>query len=233
MGASNSKNQSIQRGKVNITQDFSGTCDVTCQNSMKDINVTVVNSTVGGSIDIDQTCSTNANCLINNNMDATSDVIFKATNTSNASGAWSAFSLDPFDFETAENLSRQVLKDKINQRAVETCKISSYNQMDNVSIFAENSTIGGNISVTQDASTLGNCYLDSTMTASAYASGQTTNVATSGKQKKSSKFGNKSKLAKIGIYIAIAVVVVIVLVITAKVISVVYNKRKAAARTVV
>ena len=84
MGVSSSKAISEQAADVFLTQQFSGTCNVTCQNAMKNVSVVAIDSTIGGSIELDQSCSTNASCLIGSSMDATSDVLFKATNSSNA-----------------------------------------------------------------------------------------------------------------------------------------------------
>jgi len=227
MGGSVSIAKSEQKAKVNLAQQFAGTCDVSCQNVMDDINVTVIDSDVTGGIDITQTCATNASCLIGSNMDAIADVSFKATNSTNAKDSWSIWSGDPFNFDKSISESRQNIKEQITQVSNETCDISSYNQMNDISIFAANSTIGGGISISQNASTQGQCQLNNTMSAAAYASGQTSNVAKSGKDKKGQKFGGKlSGFEKILVYIAIAIAVIVVVFIIAKIISKVRQRKK-------
>lgn len=212
MGVSYSKAESEQSANTYMAQQFSGTCNVTCQNALNNVVVDIIGSTIGGSIKLDQSCSTNASCLIDSTSNATSDVMFKATNSSNASSAWSIWSGNPFSFEMAESLSRQDIKQTINQTSSEACNISSYNQMDNITIFVANSTIGGDISISQNASTQGQCKLKNSMSAAAYASGTAQNVAKSGKDKK----GDKASLFT---YIVIGIVVVVIVGIVAKVIT--------------
>lgn len=219
MGGSSSKNKSEQKAKVGITQQFAGTCDVTCQNSLSNVTVDIIDSTIGGSVVLDQTCSTNANCLIGSTMNATADVVYKATNTSNAKNSFSGWSLDPFNFDTASNTSRQNIKEKIEQNSTEKCNVSSYNQMNDVTIFAANSTIGGNLEIDQSGSTQGKCQLENTMSAAAYATGTAQNLATSGKDKKGQKFGDKSGKFQIITYVIIAVVVCVIAVVIGKMVS--------------
>ncbi len=169
---------------------------------------------------INQSCATNASCLIGSNMDATTDVLFKATNASNAKNTTELpWFLQGINFDYAESSSRQDIRQAITQTTNESCNISSYNQMNNISIFAANSTIGGDISISQNASTQGQCQLTNSMQAAAYASGQAQNTATSGKDKKGEKFGHKSGKLMIVTYLIIGVVVVIIVSIVAKIIS--------------
>lgn len=219
MGLSISKSSSEQSAEVYLTQQFSGTCNVTCQNSMSNVTIDIINSTVGGNVTLSQSCSTNASCLIGSSMDATADTTFKATNSANAKNAWSGWSLDPFNADISETDSRQDIKQSINQSTAETCNVSSYNQMNNITIFASNSTIGGDISVSQTASTQGQCQLTNSMSAAAYATGQTQNTATSGKDKKGQKKGNKSGKMVGLTYLVIGVVVIVIVTIVGKVIS--------------
>lgn len=221
MGSSSSKTSSEQSAQVYLTQQFSGTCDVTCQNALNNVTVDLINTTLGGSLVLSQSCSTNASCLIGSSMDATSDVIFKATNSSNAKNAWSGWSLNPFNFDSTETDSRQNIKESINQSTSETCNISSYNQMDNITIFAANSTIGGNIEISQKGSTQGQCQLNNSQTAAAYATGQAQNRAMSGKDKKGQKKGKGDKSGKGAIfsYLIIGVVVIVLVSIVGKIVA--------------
>ena len=91
--------------------------------------------------------------------------------------------------------------------------------MDNISIFAANSTIGGSIAITQNASTQGQCQLTNSMTAAAYASGIANNTASSGKDKKGQKFGNKNPIVVAIILVVILIIVIVVTVVMGKVVS--------------
>jgi hypothetical protein len=221
MGYSQSKTKSEQYAETYLTQQFSGTCDVTCDNSIDNLTIDIINSTVGGDVKVSQSCSTNANCLISSNMDATSDVLFTALNSSNAANAGNILNMI-FGFPSVErssSKSRQSIRTSINQSDNQTCKLSSYNQMNNVTIFAANSTIGGDISVSQTGSTQGQCQLSNSMSAAAYASGQANNNASSGKDKKTEKFSAKSGKIKIFTYFILGIVVIVIVGIIAKIIA--------------
>ena len=204
-----------------MAQNFSGTCNVVCQNAMSDIDVDIINSRIGGDITLSQSCSTNATCLFNNNMDATADVIFKVKNTTNAKNAEEIGGID-----IAETDSRQDIREAINQSSTEKCNIGSYNQMNDVTIFAENSDIGGGIAISQQGSTVGRCQLNNTMKAAAYASGMAQNTTTSGKDKKGEKFGQMSTVAVIMIYVVIAIVLIVAIIVIAKVVEGNLKKKK-------
>jgi len=219
MGSSHSKAISEQNAEIQIAQIYKGTCDVTCQNIQSDISVDLINSVVGGGIIFDQSCSTNANCIFGNTMDATSDVLFKATNSSNAKNAWSGWTADPFNFDNAESKSRQNIREAITESVSEQCKLSSYNQMNDINIFSANSQIGGGIEFNQTSNTSGKCVLDNNMSAAAYATGMAQNTATSGKDKKGQKLGDKSSLFRLFTYIGIGLVILIVTIIVAKLIT--------------
>lgn len=196
MGNSTSKIYSEQNADLFLTQQFSGVCNVTCQNAMDNINIDIINTTIGGGIKLDQTCATNASCLIGSTTNAQADVLFKANNSSNSSDS-GLLKDDDTDISSIQNI-----RENINQSSEENCDISSYNQMNNISIFAANSTIGGDISISQNASTQGQCQLNNNLSASALASGLQKNTATTGKNKISQK---KSALVRIVIIIAVAI----------------------------
>ncbi len=219
MGGSSSKSESEQNADIQLTQIYKGTCDIICQNIESGISVDIINSVIGGGIIFSQSCSSNGNCIFGNTMDATSDVFFKATNSSNAKNAWSGWSADPFNFDNAESKSRQNIKESITESVTETCKVSSYNQMNNISVFTANSQIGGGIEFNQSGNATGKCTLDNTMSAAAYATGMAQNTATSGKDKKGQKLGDKSSIFRILTYIGIGLVVLIITVIVAKLIT--------------
>jgi hypothetical protein len=222
MGASVSKTKSEQDAIVSISQIYKGTCDLSCQNIEEDITVDVISSVLGGGIVFRQSCSVDGNCMFNNTSDAAADVFFKATNSSNAKNAWSGWTGNPFEIDVAESKSKQSIKESITQKSSQDCKLSSYNQMNDISVFVVDSTLGGGIEFDQTGEEAGSCVLDNNMQASAYATGYATNTAQSGKDKK----GDKSNVLKILIYGGIVIALLIVTFIVAKFITGHFKKQK-------
>jgi hypothetical protein len=210
MGSSVSTSSSEQSAQAFIAQQFSGSCNITCTNIAQGINIDLINTVVGGSLELTQSCSVDANCLISGTSDATSDVLFKATNSTNAKNAGNVFSGDLFNFDYASSASRQDIKQRIVQSTTQTCKMASLNQLDNLSILAVNSQIGGNIAIGQTGSTSGQCQLTNNLSAAASATAMASNTATSGKDKKGSKKGGSGVIIGIFAILGLAVVTYIV-----------------------
>jgi hypothetical protein len=179
---SKSKSKSEQSANVYLTQQFSGACNIICQNTMSNTSIDLINTTVGGDVSITQSCSTNGSCMIGSSMDSTIDVFFKAANSSGAQNAVTGVA-SAGNIDWSNTKSRQDMRLSSYQNTNESCNIGTYNQMDNVSIFAANSTIGGSVSISQEGSTGGNCALNNTMSAAAKVTGLSDNISTSGKQK--------------------------------------------------
>lgn len=210
MGGSVSTASSIQTAEAYIAQNSSESCNISCTNTISNVNIDIINSVVGGNVSLTQTCSVDSSCLLSNSSDATSDVLFKATNSTNAKNAGNLFSGDIFNFDYASSNSRQNIKQKIIQSSNQTCKLASLNQLNNLSILAANSDIGGNISVGQTGSVAGQCQLSNNMSAAATATALASNTAQSGKDKKGQKKGSSFILITIIGFIGVMVVVYIV-----------------------
>lgn len=211
IGASISKTTNEQQASAFITQQFAGTCDVLCQNQMSDVTIDIINSNVGG-VKLTQTCSSNPNCIIGSSLGATADIILKAANSANAAKASSWFSIN-FDKSSIKNLNN--IRENISQSTNQQCNISSVNEMNDISILALNSNIGGDIALSQTGSTNGNCQLTSSTTAAANASSDVTNQARSGKGSNKDKTGKLALLTNIAIIVAVCFVIYII----AKIIS--------------
>ena len=199
MGASSSTAKSEQQAEATIAQQFSGSCNVTCTNIQSNTSIDLINSIIGGDINLTQSCSVDANCSISSSSDAVTDIMFKADNSTNAKDA------GPFSSDTADSESRQNMKQKVLQKTTETCEMSSLNEMRDVSILAVNSQIAGSININQSGSTKGSCQLQNNMSAAATATAMASNTAKSGKDKK--KSDKKSTMAQIFGFIAVMVVV--------------------------
>ena len=177
LAASTSTSKSEQEAQTYITQQFAGTCEITCNNSASNVSIDVINDVVGGDVGITQTCSTNGACIIGNTSDTVTDVYFAAANSSNSGIAF------PFQWNKSISEGRQNIKQSVREKTKEGCNMSTYNQVDNISILAANSTIGGSVGITQEGSPSGQCQLNNSMSAAAKASGQVENTSTSGKDK--------------------------------------------------
>ena len=193
MGISTSVTRSQQSAEAFISQQFSGSCNVTCQNIQSGVNVDIINSIVGGDINLTQKCSVDGSCSISSSSDATTDILFKAKNSSSAKNA--SYGIPNIDTSVSE--SRQNMKQTILQNTTEKCDMSSINQMSDVNILAANSKIGGSISIDQDGATKGSCQLANNITAAATATGMASNTAKSGKDKKGDKKSTISQLLSV------------------------------------
>lgn len=209
MGTSVSVSSSEQSAQAFLAQQYYGSCDVSCQNIQDNTNIDIINSVVNGDINLTQTCSVDANCMVSNSSDATSDVLFKASNSTNAKNASNLFSGSIFNFDAAISESRQNIKQTIIQNSTEKCNMSSLNQMNDVNILAANSTIGGSINISQQGSVQGSCQLGNNFTAAAAATAMASNTATSGKDKKGQKKGGNSALITFLGFVGVMVVVFI------------------------
>ena len=179
MGSASSTVYSGQSAELYLTQQFSGTCNVVCQNMMSGITIDLINSPLTGGISLTQSCSTNAQCLVSSNMDAMADVILKASNTASAEAT--SLITGQIGSSNVGIQSRQDIKESIVQQNNESCQISSVNQMNDVTIYAQNSSIQGGISLDQEGNAQGSCSLSASTSAAASALGESTNTGMSGK----------------------------------------------------
>ncbi len=190
MGGASSTVYSGQSAELYLTQQFSGTCNVQCTNIMSGISIDLINTTVTGGIRISQSCSTNAQCMISSNMDATADVILKAKNAGSAEGSLLEAK------STVDVESRQSIKESLVQQSNQSCNISSVNQMNDVTIYAENSSISGGIEIDQTGNVEGSCSLNASFHEAASALGESDNTGMAGKKANKKLGGAQKKGAK-------------------------------------
>lgn len=212
IGFSLAQNTSEQLASSDVVQNFTGTCDISCQNIESGTTIDIQNSTINGGIKFDQQCSASGQCLFAVTQNATVDTLFFAKNSAQASnaGGW----LNGFlNSDISTNASYQDIRQNINQSIEEHCKIDSLNELDRLTILANNSTINGGIDISQDGNAHGVCSMHANFVGSAQATGNVDNSAQSGKKvgKKASKgtmilliFGAIALLI-IGIVVAIIV----------------------------
>lgn len=207
MGASSSVAASQQTAEAFLSQQFYGSCDISCTNRQENVNVALINSVLDGDINLTQKCSTNGNCMISSSADATSSVLFKAGNSSNAKNASNLFSGSILNFDSSVAQTNQDIKQTILQNTTEKCNVSTLNEMDDINILAENSKIGGDINLSQSGNAKGKCQLGNSFSAAAAATGMATDKATSGKDKKGQKFGDKAGLGSVLGFIIVIVII--------------------------
>lgn len=199
---SSSSATSSQIANANIMQKYSGQCNITCNNKLSGVDIALINSSSGG-INVTQSCSVNGQCVMNNQQNALSDVIFKA---SNSAAAGDIVGVLGADFSTVG--SYQDINQNINQSVSQKCNISSINDMKNISIFAENSNIGGAIDISQTGENTGGCVLKNIMSATEKASGEVNNCSSSGK-KATKACGGKGNFSWLDILMIIGVCILI------------------------
>lgn len=208
-GFSSSSNTSVQTSNANLSQVYSGSCDINCSNTMDDVNITFINSNVGGDVDLTQTCSVNGQCLMDASQGSYAQTQFKAGNSAAASSAGGWLS-GLFNIDITNNTSYQQMNQNIMNSINEECKVTSLNEMNNINVFAENSNIGGSVVISQSGTSNGDCSLQAEMTASALASGSVNNCSQSGKKAKKSCSGKGSSIGDYIIYFFIGVFVLMV-----------------------
>src|SRR6187399_337736 len=117
-GISTSNSSSFQSAAAYLSQNSQESCDITCTNIANEINIDIINSVIGGDINLTQSCSVNSSCLMGSASDATSDILFKCANSSNAKNAGGLFN---FSADYANTMSRQQMKQTIIQSTSESC----------------------------------------------------------------------------------------------------------------
>lgn len=177
MGAfwSSAVSSSTQVANTNITQQYSGTCKISCNNTMNNVDATAVNSNVDG-IYVTQSCAVNGQCMMNSTANALADVVLKAQNAASQALSWLPSS--------TTTLSYQEINENIQQYVNQTCKITSSNEMNNVNVYAVNSNIANGIHIGQTGTVKGSCALSNLMSATAKATEMADNCAASGKSAK-------------------------------------------------
>ena len=196
MGSSHSQVVDTEEATATLSEQVSETCSFSCDNTMENVNIDIINSNVGGNITLSQACSVNANCTEQSAMSAVTDVLFSQKNSSQASNAGSL--LSPLNFDSSGINSRLEITENISTGLQQHCGMSSVNEMDDVTVFAANSNIGGSIQLGQEGSTQGTCTMGNSMKAAATATGYQKSTSYSGKDKKAQKKGKTGMGAVLG-----------------------------------
>ncbi|AEA07079.1 conserved hypothetical protein [Lausannevirus] len=203
-GFSLAQNTSEQLASSSVAQNFTGTCDIQCQNIASGTTIDIQDSTIRGGINFTQNCSATGDCLFSTTQNAAIDSMFFAKNSAQAknAGSW----MDGFfNQDVSTNTSYQDIRQSINQNIEDHCKISSLNEVDRLTILATNSDISGGIDISQQGNANGSCAMQANFVGSAQATGSIDQSAQSGK-----KLGKKSGKGLI-ILIVLAIIALIII----------------------
>ncbi|HMP29722.1 MAG TPA: hypothetical protein PKD85_08975 [Saprospiraceae bacterium] len=209
MGAGASVTDNTQISNSNLVQTYAGTCDISCTNQISNTTVASINSQIKGNLGVTQTCAVNGQCSFDVSQSALTDTVFK-TNTSAVTSTplWGTF-----DFSSAR--SYQQINQYINQTVMQKCNIDSINTINNVDVYAVNSTITGNVGIGQVGQATGGCAMKTVMDATSLAAGTADVCASSGKKGKKSCGGKSGKsLGSILIYGGAALIIFVIIMIT-------------------
>lgn len=203
-GFSLSQNTAEQLASSSVAQNFTGTCDITCENVASGTTIDIQNSTIRGGINFTQTCSATGDCLFSTTQNAAIDSMFFAKNSAQAknAGSWLSGFLNN---DIATNTSYQDIRQDINQSIEDHCKISSLNEIDRLTILATNSDISGGIDISQHGDVNGSCAMQANFVGSATATGSIEQESQSGK--KVGKWSGKGMI----VLIIIAVIALIII----------------------
>lgn len=203
-GFSLSQNTAEQLASSSVAQNFTGTCDIQCQNIASGTTIDIQDSTIRGGINFTQTCSATGDCLFSTTQNAAIDSMFFAKNSAQAknAGSWLSGFLND---DIATNTSYQDIRQDINQSIEDHCKISSLNDIDRLTILATNSDISGGIDISQQGNVNGSCAMQANFVGSATATGSIEQESQAGK-----KAGKKSGKGMI-VLIVLAVIALIII----------------------
>jgi len=212
MGGSNSTDTSYQQAAASVSNIFQNTCNFQCNQSINDVHVKVSGSI--GSLDFNQTCTINAQCLIYNYL--TNDIIQELSQAIKMDT--SACSLIPTEGCNSGNASVQSLGTDIQNAVSNQCNIVSNQSIQDVSVdVASTGNIINGIDFSQTSNVGGVCNFQTIVNNSVDQTGQFTFYSATGKVAKFSTMES----ALVGIVIISAVVMLVILGI-----KLVFNKNK-------
>lgn len=197
MGGDHATSESQQIANAYITQNYAGSCSVECDNTISGLSIEFINSVLGGNLEISQVCSANAQCIFNSTNSALADVAFSAQNSTTAAPGV----IPGITSQSATSASYQQINESILQSVSQKCNVQSANSASNVSIFAENSTIGGSVIYNQTGTSEGQCQFTTTMNATDIATGSANNCSGAGKKAKKACGGKGSSSGNIFLYV--------------------------------
>lgn len=204
---------SEQTAQSSITQQYSGTCNIACNNTLDNVNI-ILNNAQDENITLTQSCTANGQCNFSNNMASLADIYFQAGN--NAAALPGGLNFGNISISNSETDSRAYISENISNVAKQECNVNSTNQMNNVFIAASNVDYG-NITIAQNGNSSGSCVLNNLMNATAEAASLVDNCSTSGGKGYKACSGKGTSWGYIILYIIIALIAIVGLSIVARI----------------
>lgn len=189
-------NKSTQKTLNNIMQTSTAACSATCT-QIQSGNVVFINNSNTGNITFNQTCTVNAQCTINNSIEASASTVQKAIQNGSAKSSW----FGGFAVNTAINLTNQEIVNTITQSLNSTCNNGVTQVQEGNLIYVNNSTTG-DIGFNQESNVNSTCVLNNNARGTVAATQSADQVASSG-------------AAGLGIIIAIIIIIIVIIVIIA------------------
>jgi len=173
-----STNINDQVGITNLTQTYSGTCNIVCDNDISNLDIYLINSNLFGGLKITESCTVNGQCTFNNSQSTISDIMFKARNAAiSGGGTCAGVQIGSYCQNVSDNESRSYISETIQNTLQQQCNLETTNSLDNTTILAVNSNINGGIDIGLMGDTSGGCALNSIMGATAKAASISDNCA--------------------------------------------------------
>lgn len=147
-----SENIELDQSIVNdVLQQTQNKCVYTCKN-VSNANITIVNTTIDGNLDVDQNCSIiSSSCLLKTTMDNTVDNDISASLKQEEEDSANLLALTAGDSSTANSNINSSIRNLASQIIKNNCGGDSENDnFDNINIL--NSTVKGNVSIDQTSS---------------------------------------------------------------------------------
>ena len=153
VSSNTARNQSVQQVTNNIMQSSAAACGVTCDQLQQGNSVIIENSTVGD-ITFLQQCTVDADCMIQNTLEASAKAIENSIQNATAQPSWYVGA----SVTSSKNSTQQDVENSIQQSISSTCKLDITQQQNSNLVYARNSKTG-NIGFIQTGNEKFNCVL--------------------------------------------------------------------------
>jgi len=165
-----------QSYEVSDIQKYAALCSASCSNDM-DNNTYVISGKINGDVNISQTCKGNANCIVQQQLDAIAQqTATNSTSNTNQSGLPKFFSLDA---NTVSNVT--AVKSKLEQYVNNECRTVVSNLSKNSTfIVRSDADISGNVNISQNGDAAAQCAMVTAAKLQSIANGVNTSTASNG-----------------------------------------------------
>lgn len=182
--ASTANNFTYQKSLNQLFQNEESDCIATCSSDIDGVTIKITDSSVGGDINIEASCTAQAACTMANSLQATTFTQLDAVQTASAEApigkiwTWPGLSI-----AVTNNYTNQSLTNNIAQIITSTCYADSDTVVKDITIDIENSNVDGgiNISAIGDANVACQMSNSATIQTTSAASASQTATSSTGK----------------------------------------------------